>query len=81
MFLWPESISLFKLYVFDFNESCQISFSDCKFIYVLTIFETYRHNIGRLEGRSKIIAAKLDKKDGMKETVKTLNFPKNRLKY
>ena len=45
------------------------------------MFETYRHSMVRLDGLSTIIAVRLDKKDGMNDTVKMLKLPKIRLKY
>lgn len=50
-------------------------------INLLTTLDTYKLNKERLDGRSIIIADKLDKKDGRNDTVKKLNFPSIRLKY
>lgn len=39
------------------------------------MFETYRHSIVRLDGLSRMIAVRLEKKDGIKDTVKILKCP------
>ena len=47
---------------------------------LLTIFDTYKQSRTLLEGLSRMIADKLDKKDGINDTVKILKLPNIRLK-